>query len=727
MTDDVIKVEVWDVVDVAKKSKPREGLKLTNDAEILPQQEVSDLEPTVATPPLPRTGNQKVTEGSHFVGDLDARIVDVYKGTHAVILMYDPLRRWTWEYIQRELPKVPDQIPILLLANYRDQGGQRNISDQEVQDFVKDYSLLKTIVHMESSMKDCFGLKGVKAFLNIPFLKLQRQKLQEKLQWNQEELERSTLELEHICKEESDYDAYVKYIEQIRKNKGLPPQPSSTVSSSEKQSTPTQPQTESQSSQPTSQSRASSQRQERTPKQLSVSSQPQEPTLKINAYPLSSTSTTSTSTSTTSTSTSTSTSNQKSSTTTSFVQATERGRAIVTTTIESAQRPPKSQKQETEVHKSQETPIKKEEDKKDSGFFSRLFSRSDKVNKEAQRKQEEMRKKQEIEQTRDVVAHLKMLQNKKTKSTTSIDDFVAEGQIEDWLKDDNAKENKKQKPIIGSETKKDTGDDDDDVLKPNPLVAKEVDDVDVNFEPLSSARQKKIATETPSSQQHMQKDNTSKESSQQTDRTRPKLTTINSEHFSLEKNAFVDIYDFPTTPANTQTQPTSNSSHSRSSVMITHVNTEMTSKQPQPHPYPQAQQQPQPQPHHHQQQASVHLTSTLPPQATSGRNEEPALKADEADDEDPGNDNVTLLAQQSQQMSQQATAQTDDILATISLEDLSDHDTTWFEEKVAQSAHKFDFPDDSADDNNKTIDTSVFDEEDEIVRQVYANRKEDTN
>jgi hypothetical protein len=100
---------------------------------------------------------------------------------------------------------------------------------------------------------------------------------------------------------------------------------------------------------------------------------------------------------------------------------------------------------------------------------------------------------------------------------------------------------------------------------------------------------------------------------------------------------------------------------------------------------------------------------------------------DEADDEDPGNDNVTLLAQQSQQMSQQATAQTDDILATISLEDLSDHDTTWFEEKVAQSAHKFDFPDDSADDNNKTIDTSVFDEEDEIVRQVYANRKEDTN
>jgi hypothetical protein len=82
-------------------------------------------------------------------------------------------------------------------------------------------------------MKDCFGLKGVKAFLNIPFLKLQvnfflnvklsfhlkrkififfqnqRQKLQEKLQWNQEELEKCTFELEYICKEESNYDAYV--------------------------------------------------------------------------------------------------------------------------------------------------------------------------------------------------------------------------------------------------------------------------------------------------------------------------------------------------------------------------------------------------------------------------------------------------------------------------------------------------------------------------------------
>jgi hypothetical protein len=138
VTDDVIKVEVWDVVDVgtyfmfefslttpkeivlttlgselcvvrlsAKKSKPREGLKFTHDVEIsLPQEgryfhflksqfcslmnfhlfililfkTVSDSEPTITTPPpILSTNNQKVIEGSHVVGDLDARIVDVYR------------------------------------------------------------------------------------------------------------------------------------------------------------------------------------------------------------------------------------------------------------------------------------------------------------------------------------------------------------------------------------------------------------------------------------------------------------------------------------------------------------------------------------------------------------------------------------------------------------------------------------------------------------------------
>jgi hypothetical protein len=52
-----------------------------------------------------------------------------------------------------------------------------------------------------------------------------------------------------------------------------------------------------------------------------------------------------------------------------------------------------------------------------------------------------------------VVAHLKMLQSKKANSSTSIDDFVVEGEIDDWLKDDDIKENKKQKFVTQSEVK----------------------------------------------------------------------------------------------------------------------------------------------------------------------------------------------------------------------------------------------------------------------------------
>lgn len=64
-TDDVVKVEVWDVVDKGKKKKPLEGLKLNTNAVTLPE------EPA-----------------------LDAEFLNVYKGTHGVILMFDITKQW---------------------------------------------------------------------------------------------------------------------------------------------------------------------------------------------------------------------------------------------------------------------------------------------------------------------------------------------------------------------------------------------------------------------------------------------------------------------------------------------------------------------------------------------------------------------------------------------------------------------------------------------------------
>lgn len=64
-TDDVVKVEVWDVVDRGKKKKRFEGLKFDNSQLEMPE------EPA-----------------------LDAEFLDVYKGTNGVIMMMDLTKSW---------------------------------------------------------------------------------------------------------------------------------------------------------------------------------------------------------------------------------------------------------------------------------------------------------------------------------------------------------------------------------------------------------------------------------------------------------------------------------------------------------------------------------------------------------------------------------------------------------------------------------------------------------
>lgn len=97
-TEDVVKVEVWDVVDRGKARARPTGLKITTGA------------------PMPETPA------------LDAEFLDVYKGTHGVILMMDITKNWTFEYASKELPKIPADIPVLLLGNHCDMAHHRVIT-----------------------------------------------------------------------------------------------------------------------------------------------------------------------------------------------------------------------------------------------------------------------------------------------------------------------------------------------------------------------------------------------------------------------------------------------------------------------------------------------------------------------------------------------------------------------------------------------------------------------
>ena len=76
--EDTVKVEVWDVCDtaVSEQSKRRS-----------------------AVPGQPRGLSLE-----HGQGALDADNIDVFRGAHAVVYVFDPRKRWTLEYVQRQLP-----------------------------------------------------------------------------------------------------------------------------------------------------------------------------------------------------------------------------------------------------------------------------------------------------------------------------------------------------------------------------------------------------------------------------------------------------------------------------------------------------------------------------------------------------------------------------------------------------------------------------------------------
>ncbi|XP_018412269.1 PREDICTED: rab-like protein 6 [Nanorana parkeri] len=191
-TDDIVKVEVWDVVDKGKGKKRGEGgLKLENE----PQEGDSDLA-------------------------LDAEFLDVYKNCNGVILMFDITKQWTFTYIMRELPKVPSHVPVCVLGNYRDMGEHRVILPDDVRDCIQGLNRRpgsSYIRYAESSMKNSFGLKYLHKFFNIPFLQLQRETLLRQLETNQLDID-ATLEELNVQQETEDQN-YEIFLEMLENNK----------------------------------------------------------------------------------------------------------------------------------------------------------------------------------------------------------------------------------------------------------------------------------------------------------------------------------------------------------------------------------------------------------------------------------------------------------------------------------------------------------------------------
>ena len=115
---DIVKVEIWDVVD---KSKKKRSLATGNRLKV----DNSDASNASSQTQIP------------IEASLDAEFIDVYKNCHGCIMVYDITKQWTWDYIERELPKIPSHIPVLILGNHKDMHHHRTIQEMKCRYFIE--------------------------------------------------------------------------------------------------------------------------------------------------------------------------------------------------------------------------------------------------------------------------------------------------------------------------------------------------------------------------------------------------------------------------------------------------------------------------------------------------------------------------------------------------------------------------------------------------------------
>ncbi|KAF6774783.1 hypothetical protein AHF37_05914 [Paragonimus kellicotti] len=90
--------------------------------------------------------------------------LNVYKGAHGVLFVMDMTKSWTFDYVRRELPLVPPELPVLVLANHRDMGDHRTVTEDQVRQFLEDEAagrLDSTEGHLPAGDdKGCAGRKN---------------------------------------------------------------------------------------------------------------------------------------------------------------------------------------------------------------------------------------------------------------------------------------------------------------------------------------------------------------------------------------------------------------------------------------------------------------------------------------------------------------------------------------------------------------------------------------
>ncbi|CAO3563297.1 unnamed protein product [Mortierella alpina] len=192
-TKDIIKVEVWDVVDKGIQSG---DLKASSNSAL----KIDNNTPTSPTRAKPASD---ADSAPHAAFALDASTIDVYRNTNGVILVYDVSKPWTFDYAAKALANTPTNIPVLILSNFSDDSNPRPVvASDRVEALMKEHNNARArlpcapanlVRHLETSMKTGLGLKEIHESFGIPFLNVLRET-------HRKQLEQKTLEIEELLR-----------------------------------------------------------------------------------------------------------------------------------------------------------------------------------------------------------------------------------------------------------------------------------------------------------------------------------------------------------------------------------------------------------------------------------------------------------------------------------------------------------------------------------------------
>ncbi|OWZ13215.1 GTP-binding protein Parf [Phytophthora megakarya] len=132
-SEENVKCEVWDVVDKGFVPVSEDSAQ-TESAEHGGLQSGGSLSAEATS--AAAAAAAAMQNGTHSMAIVDASTVDVYHEAHGVIFLLDVTKWDTLEYVKQQLDNVPVHIPTLVLGNFRDQGAQRKIFKEDIQELL---------------------------------------------------------------------------------------------------------------------------------------------------------------------------------------------------------------------------------------------------------------------------------------------------------------------------------------------------------------------------------------------------------------------------------------------------------------------------------------------------------------------------------------------------------------------------------------------------------------